>query len=103
MIMTEFGLEKRRRPHERNFFNSIEREQQIFEQILRTILDEDLTRYDVADWIWLIWSFLVFWNGPKMWKLTFIFEIKFVTILIVSVKIEIASRILNLIWIWHFY
>ena len=51
MIMTEFGLEKRRRPHERNFFNSIEREQQIFEQILRTILDEDLTRYDVADWI----------------------------------------------------
>ena len=51
MIMTEFGLEKRRRLRNRNVNNSIEREQQIFEQILRTILDEDLTRYDAVDWI----------------------------------------------------
>ena len=51
MIMTEFGLEKRRRLRDRYVSNSIEREQMIFEQILRTILDEDLTRYDVADWI----------------------------------------------------
>ena len=51
MIMTEFGLEKRRRLRNRNVNNSIEREQHIFEQILRTILDEDLTRYDAVDWI----------------------------------------------------
>lgn len=51
MIMTEFGLEKRRRLRNRNFANSIQREQQFFEQIIRTILDEDLTRYDAVDWI----------------------------------------------------
>lgn len=56
MIMTEFGLEKRRRLRDRYVSNSIEREQMIFEQILRTILDEDLTRYDVADWIWVIYE-----------------------------------------------
>jgi len=50
MIMTEFGLEKRRHRN-RYQSNSIQREEMIFEEILRTILDEDLTRYDAADWI----------------------------------------------------
>ena len=57
MIMTTFGLEKRKRLRDRNLLNPIEREQMIFEKILRTILDEDLTRYDAADsraadWLW---------------------------------------------------
>ena len=51
MIMTAFGLEKRKRLRGRKLSNPLEREQMIFEKILRTILDEDLTRYDVSDWL----------------------------------------------------
>ena len=70
MIMTEFGLEKRRRLRDRYVSNSIEREQMIFEQILRTILDEDLTRYDVADWIWVI-SYSSYHMSHIIWVISY--------------------------------
>ena len=56
MIMTAFGLEKRKRLRSRKLSNPLEREQMIFEKILRTILDEDLTRYDVSDWLWFLFN-----------------------------------------------